>query len=102
DWSHAAAVLPRVAPACWTKFFGLAVHALGCSALCFTGPNKRWILGVLGLTPIIATKAEFFHLVHIPTLMTLTFGVFWVALLVVAALELFRAMRKPQAASAPA
>jgi hypothetical protein len=107
DWSHAAATLPRVAPGCWTKFFGLAVHALGCSALCFTGARKRWILGVLGLTPIVAATADYLHLVHTSALMTLTFGVFWVALLVVAVIELFRSAQalsvsSPQNSASPA
>ena len=47
DWSQAAALQPHVAMGCWIKFFGLAFHALGCSALCFTGDRKRWILAYL-------------------------------------------------------
>jgi hypothetical protein len=93
DWTHAASALPRVAPGCWTKFFGLAVHALGCSALCFTGARKRWILGVIGLAPIVATVAEFTHHAAMSSAMTPALGVFWIALLVVAAVELYRAAR---------
>lgn len=102
DWSKAAALQPHVAMGCWIKFFGLAVHALGCSALCFTGAHKRWVLGVLGVTPIIGTAGDYFHLLHIPTLMTMTFALFWIALIVAAAAELFATTRKPQAASAVA
>jgi hypothetical protein len=75
---------------------------LGCSALCFTGARKRWILGALALTPIVGTTVEFFHLAQIPTLMTATFSLFWVGLIVVAAVELFRTTRTVQAASAAA
>lgn len=102
DWSKAASTQPHVAIGCWIKFFGLAVHGLGCSALCFTIERKRWILGVLGLTPIVGTAVEFFHLAEIPTLMTATFSLFWVGLIVVAAIELFRTTRTVQAASAAA
>ena len=102
DWSKAGALQPHVAMGCWIKFFGLAVHALGVSALCFTGERKRWILGVLGLTPIIGTTLDYFELVHIPALMTVTFALFWVALIVVAAIEVFHTTRKPAAISAAA
>jgi hypothetical protein len=97
DWAHASAILPRVSPGCWTKFFGLAVHALGCSALCFTGPHKRWILGALGLTPIVATSADFLHFASAATAMTLVFGLFWLGLLIVACGKLVAAMRTASA-----
>jgi hypothetical protein len=97
DWAHAGAILPRVAPGCWIKFFGLAAHALGCSALCFTGPDKRWLLGGLGLTPIVATSADFVHLASASTAMTLVFGLFWVGLLIVAGRKLLGAVRAASA-----
>ncbi|MFT3729092.1 MAG: hypothetical protein QM759_14820 [Terricaulis sp.] len=99
DYAHAAAALPRVAPGCWTKFFGLAVHALGCSALCLTGVCKRWILGVLGLLPIVGTAGNYFHALQ-ASAMSATFAVFWVGLLVAAAVELFRVTRMAPATSA--
>lgn len=102
DWNNAAAALPRVAVGCWTKFFGIAVHAIGCSALCFTGDRKRWILGVLGVLPLIGTTAEYLHLVPIGAALTPTFGIFWVALIVVAVADLLRATRKSQVVSAAA
>jgi hypothetical protein len=97
DWNHAAAALPRVASGCWIKFFGIAVHALGCTALCLTGERKRWILGVLGVLPLIATAAEYLHLTPIGAALTPAFALFWVAVLVVALADLFRVTRQPRA-----
>jgi len=95
NWSRAADCLPLVAPACWTKFFGIAFHALGCSAICFTGGRKRWILGALGLLPIVGVSADALHVLPAPALMSAVFGVFWIALLVVAILETVRARGAP-------
>lgn len=91
DWAHATASLPLVAPGCWTKFFGIAFHALGCSAICVMGERKRWILGALGLLPILGVSADALHVLPPPALMSAVFGLFWIALLVVAILETVRA-----------
>jgi hypothetical protein len=91
NWARAAECLPFVAPGCWTKFFGIAFHALGCSALCFVGERKRWILGVLGVLPILGVSADALDVLPAPALMSAVFGVFWVALLAVAILETVRA-----------
>lgn len=102
DWSNAAVALPRVAPGCWIKFFGIAAHALGCAALCLAGERKRWILGVLGVAPIIATTAEYLHLTPIGAALTPAFAVFWIAVLVVAVADLLRVSRQPRAVGAGA
>jgi hypothetical protein len=91
NWSHAADCLPLVAPGCWTKFFGNALHALGCSAICFLGERKRPILGALGVLPILGVSADALHVLPAPALMSAVFGVFWIALLVVGILETVRA-----------
>lgn len=90
DWSHASLSLPLVAPGCWAKFFGIALHALGSSAICFMGERKRWILGALGILPILGVSADALHVLPTPALMSVVFGVFWIALLVVAILETVR------------
>ena len=95
DWSQASGPLPLVAPSCWTKFFGIAFHALGCSAICFLGERKRGILGALGLLPILGVSADALHVLPAPALMSAVFGVFWIALLVVAILETVRARGAP-------
>ena len=90
NWSRAAELLPNLAPACWTKFFGLAAHALGCTAICFLGQHKRWIVGAIGFVPAVGVFADWAGAIHIPSLMAMTFGVFWMALLVVAIAGLLR------------
>jgi hypothetical protein len=91
NWSRAADCLPLVAPSCWTKFFGIALHALGCSAICFMGERKRLILGALGVLPILGVSADALHVLPAPALMSAVFGVFWIGLLVVGILETVRA-----------
>ena len=90
DWSHALSLLP-IAPWCETKFFGLAGCALAIGAICFTSEHKRWILGALGVLPILVVSADALHVLPAPALMTAAFGAFWVALLVVGILETVRA-----------
>ncbi|MBI3437342.1 MAG: hypothetical protein HY054_01590 [Proteobacteria bacterium] len=90
DWAHASAALPLVAPACWTKFFGIALHALGCSAICFIGERKRWILVALGSLPVLGVSADALHILPAPSLMSAILGAFWIALLVVGVLESVR------------
>ncbi|MFZ2028970.1 MAG: hypothetical protein WAU68_01565 [Vitreimonas sp.] len=91
NWSRAAECLPLVAPGCWTKFFGIAFNALGCSAICFMGERRRLVLGALAVLPIAGVSAEALHALPAPALMSAVFGVFWIALLVVAILEMVRA-----------
>lgn len=88
DWSRAPQLLPLVAPACWTKYFALAVHALGCSATSFM--RKRWIIGALGFVPLAGVFAYWAGALNIPSPMTVVFGTFWVALLALAVMETVR------------
>lgn len=90
DWSRAEALLPAVAPACWTKYFALASHALGCAAICFMGESRRWIIGALGFVPIAGVFADWSGALDIPSLMSMTFGVYWVALLALAIAQTLR------------
>ena len=83
DYAHAASLLP-VRPYAWMKWFGLALSALGASAICLLGAPKRPILGVLGILPLAATLASYLQLVHLPSLLTLGFALFWLPLLVLA------------------
>src|SRR5262249_25943554 len=91
DWRHASEALIFVAPGCWTKFFGIALHALGCSAICLWGERKRAILGVLGVLPIFAVSADALRVLPAPWLMSVAFGAFWIALLAAAIAETVRA-----------
>jgi hypothetical protein len=91
DWSRASALLPMLAPASWTKYFALGAHALGCTIICFTGPRRRWVLGAVGIAPIAGVLAERFGSLDVLTVMTAVFGVFWIALLITAFIDLARA-----------
>ncbi len=84
DYAHATSFLP-VQPFAWMKWFGLALSALGASGICFLGNPRRPILGVLGIAPILATLATYFGVLHLSSLLTLGFALFWLPLLVIAA-----------------
>lgn len=90
DWANAEDLLP-IAPLCWTKYFALALGALGASAICLLGARKRWIVGLLGFAPLGAAFADWAGLIAIPTLMTAGFGAFWIALVAVGFMETARA-----------
>ncbi len=91
DWSSAEDLLVYVAPSSWTKFFALALHGAGCGLVCFFGAKKRFLVGLLGVAPVIGVGGDYFGLIHVPQLMSMVFGAFWVALLVVAIRETVRA-----------
>lgn len=84
DYANAASFLP-VRPFAWLKWFGLAASALGASGICFLGAPRRPILGALGLAPILATLATYFGALHVSSLLTLGFALFWLPLLALAA-----------------
>lgn len=92
EWARAEHYLPFIAPAAWTKYFALAAHALICAVICFQSDRKLWIVGVLGVIPILGVLVAALELVRMPSLMTNAFGAFWIALIVLAAI---RIVRKP-------
>lgn len=96
DYANAVHYLP-IALWCWTKFFGLAVFALGCSVICAVSPRKRTVLAIIGLVPIIGTVAFWSGLLPHAASMSQATGLFWTALLVIAVMEL---VRKPEASPA--
>jgi hypothetical protein len=91
SWEHASAALPLVAPGCWTKFFGIALHALGCSVIALVGARKRWVIAALGALPILAVFADALRVLPAPALMTGAFGLFWLVLMALGFIEAFRA-----------
>ena len=90
DWDNAPSLLP-LAPWCWAKYFSLAVSALGATAICFLGERKRWIIGMLGFAPFAIVFADWAGAFTTPTLMSVGFGVYWIALIAVSFAELRRA-----------
>ena len=90
DWSRAPELLPLVAPACWTKYFALALHGIACSAISFLGAPRRWLIGALGLIPMAGVLAVWAGALHIPSPLTTVFGIFWIALLALAVMQTVR------------
>ncbi|MDX2276104.1 MAG: hypothetical protein NW206_11700 [Hyphomonadaceae bacterium] len=89
DYANAASHLP-LAPWCWTKYFALAFAGAGVTAICWLGPKKRWVLGAASLVPLLATSAFAFGVIALPAVMTMSNGVFWIALIVIGVVELVR------------
>ena len=92
DWANAEAYLPRIAPAHWVKYFALAAHALGCTAIGLLAPAKRWIVAMLGFAPLAGVFAAWTGAP--PSLMSAAISLYWIALLVVAFIELARADKR--------
>lgn len=92
DYANAAAQLP-IAPWHWMKYFCLALHGAMLTVFCCVS-RKRWILAVLAFAPLVCVSLAAARLVP-PTLYSAAFGVFWVALLVIAVMELVRAKGEP-------
>ncbi|HVY86498.1 MAG TPA: hypothetical protein VG943_15300 [Caulobacterales bacterium] len=92
DYARARTHLP-VAPWCWTKFIGLGAYSWAI-ALASLGERKRYVLALLNLPPLPATLAAFFGLTPSMQGASLAFAAAWIALLVIAALELLRKDRR--------
>lgn len=101
EWSSAERYLPYIASTAWMKFFALAAHALICGYICYLASPRRWIVCVLSVVPILGVLVAAAGFVRIPSMMTTVFGVFWIALLVVAARELVRPNAAPAKDAAP-
>lgn len=75
----------------WSKFALLAAHAVFCAGLCFVAEKRRPILGVLLLLPAPGVAAAAFNHVTLANAMNGAFAIAWIALLVVAGLNVARA-----------
>lgn len=96
DVEGSLALTARAAPAAWTKFGALAVHAALLAAICFTGQPRRRVLGGLLLLPLPA----FLVMVADPArngLLNLAFFASWTPLMLMA---LWQALRGRSAAQA--
>ncbi len=74
----------------WTKFAALAVHALICAGLCWTGTPKRRVLGLVLLLPTPGVLAAAYDHHALAALMNGAFGLAWAALLIAAVLGTLR------------
>ena len=91
------ALLPTLELGAWSKFAALAVHALACAGLCFTGEKRRNILGVLLVLPTLGLAAAAYDHVTLANAMNAGFAIAWIALLIVAVMSALR--RAPEAAA---
>lgn len=89
-WPDDAARVMPLATWHYLKYFGLAVNAIAVAALCLSRAPKRWIVGVLGVAPVFGTLAVYAGLTDNGKAIALPFAAFWVALLVVCAIEALR------------
>lgn len=83
-------LLPMSQLGAWSKFSMLAVHALCCAGLCFTMQKRRVILGVLLLLPAPGVAIAAFDHIRFADLMNAALAIAWIALIVMAVVELFR------------
>ncbi len=92
DYANAAAQLP-IAPWHWTKYFSLALHGAMLGVFCCVS-RKRWIIAALAVLPLLCVSAAAAEIAP-PSLYSAAFGLFWIALLVAASMELVRARGEP-------
>jgi|CXWL01.1.fsa_nt_gi hypothetical protein len=90
DMSNAAAHLP-IAPAHWVKYAALGANGFGVAAIALLGARKRQVLAVLALAPLPCVLTVWAGFADDTRLFSAAFGFYWVALLVLAIMEMVRA-----------
>lgn len=88
DLDNAEAHLP-IAPWHWLKYAALALNGVAVASLCFTARKKRWILGGIALVSFPLVVLAYIGAVT-PRAFAATFALYWIALLVIAAIETIR------------
>lgn len=88
DLDNAEAYLP-IAPWHWLKYAALALNGVAVASLCFTAPKKRWILGGIAFVSFPLVVLSYMGAVT-PRAFAATFALYWIALLVIAAIETIR------------
>lgn len=83
------AYLP-IAPWHWLKYAALALNGVAVASLCFTTEKKRWILGAIALLSFPLVAASYMDLLTTRAFAA-TFAIYWIAVLVIAAIEAVRA-----------
>lgn len=81
-----------IAPWHWLKYAALALNGVAIASLCFTSEKTRWVLGVIALIAfplVIASYMEFLS----TRAFAAAFAAYWIALLVVSAIEAVRPSR---------
>jgi hypothetical protein len=85
DIANAEAHLP-IAPWHWLKYAALALNGAAVATLCFTSAKKRWILGAIAFVSFPLVVLSYMDAIT-PRAFAATFALYWIALLVIAAME---------------
>jgi hypothetical protein len=88
DMANAEAHLP-IAPWHWLKYGALALNGVAITSLCLTSEKRRWILGVLAFAPFPLVALAYMEAIS-PRVFSAAFAAYWIALMVVAAIETVR------------
>jgi hypothetical protein len=100
DIANAGAHMP-IATWHWLKYGALAINGVAIASLCFTLEKKRWILGVIALLAFPLVTLAYMGAIS-PRVFSAAFAAYWIALLVVAAIESVRGRGSPASAQSPA
>lgn len=85
DFANAEAHLP-IAPWHWLKYGALALNGVAIATICFTSAKKRWILGAIAFVSFPLVVLSYMDAIT-PRAFAATFALYWIALLVIAAIE---------------
>jgi hypothetical protein len=88
DIANAEAHLP-IAPWHWLKYAALALNGVAIATICVTSAKKRWVLGAIAFVSFPIVVLSYMDAIT-PRAFAATFALYWVALLVVAAIEAIR------------
>ncbi|GAM96518.1 hypothetical protein U91I_00137 [alpha proteobacterium U9-1i] len=90
---EAAADYLPIAPWHWLKYLGLGVSSVAISLIALLSTPRRWIIGVLGFTPLIGALVVYLGVSDDGRIITAPLAVFWTLLLVLAARDTFFAKK---------
>jgi hypothetical protein len=88
DFANAAQHLP-IATWHWAKYATLALNGLAVAALCLLAARKRWVVGVIALAPLPLVLLAWAEVIS-PRIFSAAFALYWIALLILAAIETVR------------
>lgn len=83
-----------IAPWHWLKYGALALNGVAFASLCFTLEKKRTILGLIAFAPFPLVALAYMGAIS-PRIFSAAFGLYWIALLVIAAMDAVRGRGSP-------
>jgi hypothetical protein len=99
DFENVESHLP-IAPWHWLKYGALALNGVAVASICFAASKPRYILGVIALLSFPMTVLAYMGLTQTRAF-ALALGIYWVALLVFAAIEAVRGRGSPAPVQSP-